>query len=263
MARSPVYEPANFWIRACEIVFYPVSRLLARRNFVGIERLVRPGGALIVANHISHLDPLYDAVFIRKSGRIPHIMAKKSLWKIPVLGKALAGTGQIPVDRSGSGAGQASLDAATSRLVDGDVVLIYPEGSVTREPDFWPMKPKPGVAALALSGDFPVIPMARWGTQRIYNSYAPKGRFKPFPRKEVQVVAGPPIDLSQWRGKPTDARAIRDVSYLIMGTIRDMLAELRDETAPTEFFDPRKAARKNQSSGTALSGTAGEESTGT
>jgi 1-acyl-sn-glycerol-3-phosphate acyltransferase len=243
MARSPVYEPANFWIRLCEVLFYPAARLLARGRFTGIDRLAIPGGQLIVANHISHLDPLYDAVFVRKSGRVPHIMAKSSLWKVPVLGRALAGTGQISVDRSGSGAGQASLEAATQALLAGDVVLIYPEGSVTKEPDFWPMKPKPGVAALALSGDFPVIPVVHWGTQRVYNSYAPKRKFKPLPRKDVHVVAGPPIDLSPWRGRPVDARAIRDVSFLIMGTIRDMLAEVRGEVAPSDLFDPKKAAR--------------------
>jgi len=245
MARSPVYEPANLWIRVCEVVFYPMSRLLARRRFTGVDRLAIPGAQLIVANHISHLDPLYDAVFVRTSGRIPHIMAKSSLWKIPVVGSALVGTRQIPVDRSGSGAGQASVDSATQVLADGNVVVIYPEGSVTKEPDFWPMKPKPGVAALALSGDFPVVPVVHWGTQRIYNSYAPKGKFRPLPRKDVHVIAGPPIDLSPWRGKPVDARAIRDVSYLIMGTIRDMLAEVRGEVPPEEFFDAKKAARKS------------------
>jgi 1-acyl-sn-glycerol-3-phosphate acyltransferase len=245
MARSPVYEPATFWIRVCEVLFYPASRVLARRSFAGLDRLTIPGGQLIVANHISHLDPLYDAVFVRTSGRIPHIMAKSSLWKVPVLGRALAGTGQIPVDRSGSGAGQASVDTATQALADGKVVLIYPEGSVTKEPGFWPMKPKPGVAALALSGDFPVIPVVHWGTQQIYDSYAPKRKFKPLPRKDVHVVAGPPIDLSPWRGKPVDARAIRDVSFLIMNTIRDMLGELRGEIPPAELFDPKKAARKS------------------
>jgi len=259
MARSPVYEPANFWIRLCEMLFYPASRLLGRRTFGGVDRLTIPGAQLIVANHISHLDPLYDAVFIRTSGRIPHIMAKSSLWKIPVLGGALTGTGQIPVDRSGSGAGQASVDAATQALADGKVVLIYPEGSVTKEPDFWPMKPKPGVAALALSGDFPVVPVVHWGTQQIYNSYAPKRKFTPFPRKQVQVIAGPPIDLSAWRGKPVDARAIRDVSFLIMGTIKDMLAELRGEVPPTELFDPKKAARKSAAAqGPAGSGAEGK-----
>lgn len=243
MGRSPVYEKGNFWIRVCEVIMYPLSALLARRRFVNLDTITVPGPMIIVANHISHVDPIFDAVFIRKSGRMPHILAKASLWKVPVVGQALAGTRQIPVERGGSGAGQSSLDEATKVLEAGGVVLIYAEGSVTKEPDFWPMRPKPGAAVLALAGDFPVIPLAHWGTQQVYNSYATKSKFHPLPRKDVHVVAGDPIDLSQWRGKPADARAIRDVSLLIMDTIRNMVAELRDETPPTEFFDPKKAAR--------------------
>ena len=243
MGRSPVYEKGNAWIRVCEVIMYPLSALLARRRFVNLDAMTRSGPMIIVANHVSHVDPIFDAVFIRKSGRIPHIMAKASLWKVPVVGKALVGTRQIPVERGAAGAGQSSLDEATKVLEAGGVVLIYAEGSVTKEPDFWPMRPKPGVAALALAGDFPVIPVAHWGTQDVYNSYAPKSKFHPLPRKDVHVVAGDPIDLSAWRGKPADARAIRDVSLLIMGTIRNMVAELRHEEPPTEFFDPKKAAR--------------------
>ncbi len=243
MGRSPVYEKGNAWIHVCEVIMYPLSAMLGRRRFVNIDKITIPGPMIIVANHISHVDPIFDAVFIRKSGRIPHILAKASLWKLPIIGKALVGTGQIAVERGGAGAGQSSLDDATKVLEAGGVVLIYAEGSVTKEPDFWPMRPKPGVAVLALAGDFPVIPVAHWGTQKIYNSYAPKSKFHPLPRKDVHVVAGDPIDLSPWRGRPTDARAIRDVSLLIMETVRNMVAEVRDEQPPTEFFDPKKAAR--------------------
>ena len=102
------------------------------------------------------------------------------------------------------------------------------------------MKPKAGVAVLALSGDFPVIPVVNWGTQRVFVPYVKKGRFKPLPRKDIVVKAGPPIDLSAYRGKEIDARAIRDVSLLIMTAIRDMLAEIRDEPAPSTFFVPKK-----------------------
>lgn len=241
MSRSPGYEKGTGLTVILQGLFYSLSRVLARRRFVGNERLGTPGAALVVANHISHIDPLFDAVFVRKAGRFPHILAKSSLWKVPVLKSVLNKTGQIPVDRAG-GAGGSALDAATEALQDGKVVLIYPEGTVSREPAHWPMRPRPGVAVLALSGDFPVIPVARWGTQALYTSYQPGMKLKMFPRKEIHVVAGPPIDLSAWRGKPVDARAIRDVSYLIMNTIKEMLADLRGEAAPADLFDPKKAA---------------------
>lgn len=241
MARSPVYERGNWWIKLCEITLFPLTRLLGRRRYQGLWRLVRPGPMLIVANHISHLDPIYDVVYIRSSGRIPAVMAKASLWKLPVVGAVMRGAGQIPVHRN-NGAGQQALAHATKALADGRVVLIYPEGTVTKDPHSWPMRPRPGVASLALSGDFPVIPVAHWGTHEVYSSYGTGKKFRPWPRKDIHVVAGEPIDLSAWRGKPVDTRAIRDVSYLIMDRIRDMVADLRGEEAPTEYFNPKRAA---------------------
>lgn len=243
MARSPVHERGNGWIKLCQAVLFPLTRLLGRRRYLGVEHLRVPGPALVVANHISHLDPVFDTVFIRTSGRIPHVLAKAALWKLPVIGRVMAGTEQIPVERGG-GAGQAALEKATAALTAGKVVLIYPEGTVTKDPQLWPMRPRPGVAALALAGDFPVIPVAHWGSHRVYTSYGTGRRFRPLPRKDVFVVAGEPIDLSGYRGRPVDNRAIRDVSYLIMERIRDMVGELRGEQPPTDFFDPKRAARQ-------------------
>ncbi len=244
MSRSPGYEKGTGLTAVLQGVFYSLTRVLGRRRFAGNEVLGRSGAALVVANHISHIDPLFDAVYVRKAGRFPHILAKSSLWKVPVLKSVLNRTGQIPVERGG-GAGGTALDAATKALGDGKIVVIYPEGTVSREPDHWPMRPRPGVAVLALAGDFPVIPVVHWGTQALYASYQPGLKLRPFPRKDIHVVAGPPIDLSPWRGKPVDARAIRDVSYLIMNTIKDMLADLRGEPAPADLFDPKKAASRD------------------
>lgn len=258
MARSPVHEKGNGWIKLCEFVLFPLTRLLGRRRYAGVEQLRLSGPALVVANHISHLDPVFDTVFIRTSGRIPHVMAKASLWKLPVIGRVMAGTEQIPVERTG-GAGQHALEFATAALQAGQVVLIYPEGTVTKDPDLWPMRPRPGVAALALAGDFPVIPVAHWGSHRVYASYRKGMRFRPLPRKEVHVVAGEPIDLSAYRGRPVDNRAIRDVSYLIMGRVRDMVAELRGEQPPATFFDPKRAARAGGRSGDGTPGKGGSE----
>jgi hypothetical protein len=84
-----------------------------------------------------------------------------------------------------------------------------------------------------------------WGTQELYTSYQRGLKLKPFPRKDIHLIAGNPIDLSEWRGKPVDARAIRDVSYLIMNTIKDMLGAVRGETPPAVLFDPKKAAPAN------------------
>lgn len=239
--RGPVFEKGNGWIRFSESIMFPLTRVLGRRSFEGLEHLQIPGPVLVVANHISQLDPIYTSVFLRKSGRIPHIMAKASLWRIPVIGKVFSGTGQIPVERGG-GHGQVGLEAAINSLRTGHMVLIYPDGTVTRDPQRWPMKPRPGVAAMALAGDFPVIPVVHWGTQDVYVPYT-RGGFHPLPRKDIRVVAGPAIDLSDYRGRPVDARMIRDVSYVIQGAVRDLLGQVRGKNPPTEFYDQKKAAR--------------------
>jgi 1-acyl-sn-glycerol-3-phosphate acyltransferase len=236
-----VFEKGNGWIRLCEVVMFPMTRILGRRSFEGLRHVAVPGPVLVVANHISHLDPVYTAVFLRKSGRVPHIMAKASLWRLPIVGRVIAGTGQIPVERGG-GQGQTGLEAAIHALQVGKMVLIYPDGTVSRDPDGWPMKPRPGVAAMALAGDFPVVPVVHWGTQEVFVPYT-KGGFRPLPRKKIRVVAGPPVDLSQYRGRPVDARLIRDVSYAIQGAVRDLLGEVRGQAPPPEFFDQKKADR--------------------
>lgn len=239
--RGPVFERGNGWIRLCERIMFPLTHVLGRPRFVGLEHLAIPGPVLVVANHISQLDPVYTAVFLRKSGRVPHIMAKASLFKVPVVGRILAGTGQIPVERGG-GNGQIGLEAAIADLAAGHMVLIYPDGTVTRDPDQWPMKPRPGVGVLALSGDVPVVPVVHWGTEQVFVPYTKKG-FHPLPRKEIKVVAGPPVDLSEYRGRPVDSRLVRDVSIAIQQAVRDLLGQVRGETPPVEFYDQRKAER--------------------
>lgn len=243
MARSPVYEHGGVWVRICEIVMYPMAALLARRDYRGTDNLVRSGPVLVVGNHISHLDPVFDATMIRSAGRVPRIMAKASLWKLPVVGNVLRGTQQIPVERGG-GAGQAGLQDATRSLAAGHVLVIYPEGTITRDPDRWPMRPRPGVAALALSGDFPVVPIAHWGTHEVYDSYATARKFRPWPRKTVVIAVGEPVELDDLRARPHDARSVRDASYRIMTAVRDLLEGIREESAPSAFFDPKKQAAR-------------------
>src|SRR5690606_38302936 len=127
-----------------------------------------------------------------------------SLFKKGPLGAILRGTGQIPVARAGTAASaaerQAPLAAAANLVDDGLAVIIYPEGTLTREPDLWPMRGKTGAVRTALEHDIPVIPMAHWGVQEIMPRYSSKLRL--FPRKTVHALVGDPVDLDRFRGKP-------------------------------------------------------------
>lgn len=226
-------EPRRFWISFCAVFFYPGGWLLGRSRFEGLHRIPAQGGALIVANHISHLDPLYTGLQIDKARRVPRFMAKHSLWRTPVLGPAMAGSGQIPVYRDSADA-QQSLRDAVAALREGKVVIIYPEGTITRDPDGWPMQARTGVARLALSADVPVIPTVHWGTRDVLDGYS--GKFRPLPRKAVTVRCGAPVDLTSYRGRTPDAALLREVTDLVMGKVKELLAEVRQETAPAEFF---------------------------
>ncbi|MHA6784841.1 lysophospholipid acyltransferase family protein [Pseudonocardia saturnea] len=226
-------EKRGFWIAFCAVFFYPIGWLTGRGRFEGREHIPATGGALIVANHISHLDPIFSGLIVDRAGRVPRFLAKHSLWSVPVLGQALAGSGQIAVYRESADA-QQSLRDGTAALNEGKVVIIYPEGTITRDPDTWPMHPRTGVARLALTADVPVVPMVHWGTHRVLDGYNKK--FRPLPRGPITVRCGEPVDLSAYRGRPIDAALLREVTDLLMVRVRDLLAEVRDEPAPATFY---------------------------
>ncbi|HXV92732.1 MAG TPA: lysophospholipid acyltransferase family protein [Pseudonocardia sp.] len=232
-------EKGGFWVGFAAVFFYPLGWLTGRGRILGREHVPPEGGALVVANHVSYLDPVFSALLVHRAGRVPRFLAKNTLWGVPVLRSVLRGTGQIPVYRESTDA-QSSLREGTQALKDGKVVVIYPEGTITRDPEGWPMLPRTGVARLALTSDVPVVPMVHWGTREVYDHYGK--RFRPLPRKAITVKAGPPVDLSAYRGRPIDAVVLREVTDLIMTRVRELLAEVRHEPAPAEFFRRRAAS---------------------
>jgi 1-acyl-sn-glycerol-3-phosphate acyltransferase len=233
-------EKGGFWVNATAVVFYPLTWVLGRWRVEGMDHIPRSGAALVVANHISYLDPVYTAVFVHRARRVPRFLAKHSLWKIPVFGKIMQGSGQIPVYRESMEA-KNSLSAASEALAEGKAVIVYPEGTITRDPDGWPMHSRTGVARLALSGEVPVVPMVHWGTRDVYDHYTKK--FRPLPPKEIVVRCGEPIDMSAYRDRPMDAVLLREVTDHLMGVVRDLLAEVRGEPAPAGFYRRAGGAR--------------------
>jgi 1-acyl-sn-glycerol-3-phosphate acyltransferase len=242
-------EKSGFWVMVTAVVFYPLA-WLGRTRQTGAENIRREGGVLLVMNHISHIDPPIDAVFVHRNGRVPRFLAKDSLFRTPVFKHMISGAGSIPVYRSTAAAGD-SLVAAKQALHDGKLVVIYPEGTITRDPDGWPMRSRTGVARLALDcldNGVPVMTAARWGTRDIFNSYEKK--FRPFPRKRIAIDVSAPVDLSRFAGREHDNELLREVTDLLMTRVRDQLAVLRDEPAPAEFYSPARARNKKKSADT-------------
>ncbi len=228
---SRLHKPkAGFWIRLCVAILYPLDSLLFRIRWRHLDRIPAAGGVLIVINHISHVDTVLMARLVWQSGRVPRFMIKGSLFTKPILGKIFYGSKQIPVFRGTKDAAK-SLQVAAEALKQGEAVVIYPEGTITRDPEQWPMQAKTGLARLALlAPDVPVVPIGQWGAQQKKASR--------WARRRSDAVVGHPIDLSRFQGAPKNATTLRELTDTIMSAIRDQVAELRGETPPTEFYRP-------------------------
>ena len=166
-------------------------------------------------------------------------MAKESLFRVPVLGAALRATGMVPVARASTAASaKESLAAAEDIAEDGRGVIVYPEGTLTRDPDLWPMRGKSGAVRLALETGIPLIPAAHWGTQKLMPRYG-KG-IHPIPRKTIEVAVGEPLDLSKFAGRDIDQKTVNEATVMLMTEITRLLADLRGEKPPAELWDPSK-----------------------
>jgi 1-acyl-sn-glycerol-3-phosphate acyltransferase len=232
------YSPV--WRAIVVAILRPLLFNLLGRDWKGQDNIPRAGGVIIAPNHVSESDPFVLAHFVYNAGRFPVYLAKDSVFKSRLLGYILRSTGQIPVYRDRTDAGLALRDAEKGARA-GDCLIFYPEGTCTRDPDLWPMKGKTGAARVALATGVPVVPVAHWGSQELWR-YGTK-KIRPFPRKTMHVIAGPPVDLSKYEGRPLDAETLTAATGDIMRAIADLLGELRGEEPPKELYDHRAAVR--------------------
>lgn len=210
------------WMRLAETVVLPPIALWFRWRFEGLANIPTEGPALIAGNHISLFDPLAHGYFLEKAGRRPRFLAKTELFRNPILRKVLTGARQIPV-RRGSG-DRAPLEAAITALKEGEVVVVYPESTTTRNDDFSPMQGKTGVARLALASGVPVIPLVVWGTQHVLKRSGAKSlKFG----RPIWVKAGPPLDFSVYEEEPDHPEVLRKVTDLVMGELSLLVDDLR------------------------------------
>jgi 1-acyl-sn-glycerol-3-phosphate acyltransferase len=250
---DPGYTYSRAWRLVTIIILWPLLRLLLKRDWTGQENIPRSGGGLILApNHISYADVFAMALFSYESGRYPVFLAKDSIFKVKVIGLIVRKVGQLPVHRGAADAALVLKDAERG-IAAGACVIVYPEATCTRDPGLWPMVAKTGVARLALSTGAPVIPVAHWGTQHVL----PYGSKRPhlFPRRMIRMVAGPPVDLSEFRGELLNAATLRAATAAVMHDITGLLAGLRGEQPPAVPYDP--AADRKSKPTTPAAGPAG------
>ncbi len=231
------YSPG--WRQFSRIVLHPGLRLLMKLRWQGQENIPRTGGIILAPNHLSYADWATIAIFSDGyAHRYPVFMIKSPIFEVKVIGPLMYKFGQLPVYRDRGDAGLV-LKQAADALRDGAAVIVYPEGTATRDPDLWPMVGKTGAARLALTTGAPVIPIAHWGAQDILPYGSKKLRL--FPRKTVQMVAGPPVDLSAYAGQRLGASVLRAATADIMAAITGLLAGIRQESPPAVPYDPALA----------------------
>ncbi|SMD02700.1 lysophospholipid acyltransferase family protein [Lentzea albidocapillata] len=178
-----VYPPV---IAAAKLMFKVLD---LRITVEGAHHVPRTGGAVLASNHVSYLDFIFAGFGADSSGRLTRFMAKHEIFANKIAGPLMRGMHHIPVDRS---AGQGSYQQALSALRTGEVVGIFPEATISRS--FTVKDIKSGANRLAHEAGVPIIPVALWGTQRLWT----KGRPKNLTQRHVPVtiLIGEPFEPS-------------------------------------------------------------------
>ncbi len=234
-------EPGAF--RFIKGIVRPFMRLTTNRDWRGGEHIPASGACILTPNHTSDFDPLAIGHFIVDQGRMPHFLGKKEVVDMPVLGRLFKAAGQIPVYRGTATAVNAYRDAI-SALERGECIAVYPEGTVTKDPNLWPMMGKTGTARMALTTGAPVIPIAQWGAHLVKANKQLSFHF--FPRKTMHVHAGRPVDLDDLRGREMTSEVLDEATERVMLAITMLLAEIRGELPPAERYNPRQRKREQQ-----------------
>ncbi len=201
-------------------VLLPLLKLFFRWRLIGKNNIPRSGPVIIAANHISYFDPLCHAYMIDRAGRKCRFFAKSELWKNPFLRFVLTHAHQIPVQRGSGEAGP--VEKAIEWLGRDELVVIYPEATITTNPDLTPMQGKTGVGRVALATGAPVVPVAVWGSHWV----RPKRR-KPEHRWRRLIVlnAGEPMRFEELRGRE-DPEAAREVTDRVVAELDRLVREI-------------------------------------
>ncbi|MEV1331999.1 lysophospholipid acyltransferase family protein [Micromonospora costi] len=182
-----------------ELVYPPVIafaktmfRVLDLRITVeGAHHVPRTGGVVLASNHVSYLDFIFCGFGAHGSRRLVRFMAKQSVFRHRLSGPLMRGMRHIPVDRA---AGAGSYEAAVDALRRGEVVGVFPEATISRS--FTVKELKSGAARMAREAGVPLLPVALWGTQRLWT----KGRPRTLTRRRtpITILVDEPMDPAGW-----------------------------------------------------------------
>lgn len=223
----------TYWL--AKALVKPFTTVWFRWAVEGLENIPREGAAILAFNHIAFLDPLAAAHVVDEAGRRPRFLAKAELFRDKRISWILRGAGQIEVKR-GTPQAPMALDKAVEALQRGEVVVVFPEGTITNDPELHPMGAKSGIVRLSLLSNVPVIPAALWGTANVW----PKGFASSWrPRQDICVRIGEPMKIE---GDPTDPTTWPAAGEQIMDAIGVLVASLRPAVPDRRRPSRKKAA---------------------
>ncbi|WP_065570824.1 lysophospholipid acyltransferase family protein [Microbacterium oleivorans] len=219
------------------LIIGPIVKAIFRPWIVGRSNIPASGAAIIASNHLSVSDSIFLPLMIDRS---MSFLAKSDYftgkglkgWATRVF---MQGTGQIPIDRTGGKASEASLNTGLQVLGRGDILGIYPEG--TRSPDGKLYRGRTGLARMALTARVPVIPVVMIGTDDVM----PIGRSIPRVGR-VGMVIGEPLDFSRFYGMESDRFVLRSVTDEIMVALQRMGEQEYEDVYASTVKDRRPAA---------------------
>ena len=219
-------------------VLGPLLKAMFRPWVRGMENIPTSGPVILASNHLS----FSDSIFLPLQSRRPVVFLAKSEY---FTGKGIKGaltrwffkaTGQLPIDRSGGKASEASLNTGLKVLSQGQVLGIYPEG--TRSPDGRLFRGRTGIARMALESKVPVIPVAMIDTEKVQ----PIGRRLPRIRR-IGIIVGEPLDFSRFDGMEGDRVILRAVTDEIMYELMKLSGQEYVDTYASTLKEKRARTR--------------------
>ncbi|QVQ53224.1 1-acyl-sn-glycerol-3-phosphate acyltransferase [Spiractinospora alimapuensis] len=231
-----------YWV--VKAILGPVLAVLWQPRAEGVENVPRRGPAIMVCNHLSFADHFFGPlplprkiIFLAKSDYFTGKGVKGFFTRM-----FFSGVGQLPIDRSGGRASEASLRSGLKVLSRGQLLGIYPEG--TRSPDGRLYRGKTGAARMILSAQVPVIPMAMINADKIM----PPGKTVPKLGIRPIVKFGEPLDFSRYRGMENDRMVLRAVTDEVMYALMELSGqEYVDRYAQSVKAEQEKARREQRS----------------
>ncbi len=204
-----------------EVVYPPVIIVLKsfwkylglQFHFEGDEKIPRKGGAILAMNHIGYLDFALIGTAALPTKRLVRFMAKKEIFDNKLAGPLMRGMHHINVDRD---KGSASFVAAMRALRSGEIVGIFPEGTISKS--FEVKEIKSGAVRLAMGAGVPVIPAVIWGSQRIWT----KGVKRDLRRRKIPIFVkfGEPINFEKGDDVEASEKALRETLIQLVHEIQ-------------------------------------------